>query len=205
MGNKGSQLKKKQLTEYVTSSNFTEAEVLCLHQHFKVIASSESDDGQIDKREFQNALGLKDSTFMTRMFSYFDADGDNQITFIEFLNALSILSSKADVSEKLKFSFMIYDFDKDNMISSTDLKEMLVATLDELDLAMGEEQIEALVNSTILEADLDKDGLISFSEYKSLYEQHAGMLELMTINVSGIIAEQTRKAAERAPDDRENS
>lgn len=67
-------------------------------------------------QEFQNAIGMKNSTFVDRMFSVFDSNSDGAINFAEFLAILSVLSTKATPDEKLSFSFKIYDCDADGFI-----------------------------------------------------------------------------------------
>jgi len=191
MGNKGSTLKKKTIKELVSTTHFTEEEVKLLYEHFKKISSSEEDDDVIDKKEFQLAVGFKESLFMDQMFQLFDNNHDGAITFTEFLTGLSILCTKGTMDEKLAFSFRIYDFDKDGLISKGELRRMLSASLLENDLKMSEENITALVEATFQEGDLDKDDHINFEEYRQLVSNHPSMLSQMTINVSGLI--QTHK------------
>jgi hypothetical protein len=47
-----------------------------LHEHFSSISGSLTQDGLIDKAEFQKALGMKDSLFIDRVFTLFDKNGD---------------------------------------------------------------------------------------------------------------------------------
>ena len=55
-------------------------------------------------------------TFVNRMFEVIDENKDGMIEFAEYLQVLSILSTKATAEEKLRFSYKIYDFDGDNII-----------------------------------------------------------------------------------------
>lgn len=63
-------------------------------------------------------------------------------------------------------AFKLYDLDNDNFIS----KEELLAILHMMVGAnISEEQLTSIAERTILEADLDKDQMISFDEfYKAL-------------------------------------
>ena len=92
------------------------AQVEKLYELFKVISSSGDDDGLIDKSEFQQALGLKRNLFVDRMFELFDANGDKNINFTEFVAGLSVFTVRAKAAEKAQFSFRMYDFNADGKI-----------------------------------------------------------------------------------------
>lgn len=82
-------------------------EVKKLYNQFNSIASSRDDDGVIDREEFQQALGLKDSLFVKRMFSLFDSDGNGKIDFREFICGLSTFCENATLEEKLRCKFLL--------------------------------------------------------------------------------------------------
>ena len=52
------------------------------------------------------------------------SDGDGHINFEEFLNGISLMCETGDFDEKVQFSFQVYDFDGDGLISKTELTEM---------------------------------------------------------------------------------
>lgn len=80
----------------------TQEEIAALYSHFQKISSSKSDDGLIDKDEFQAALGLKDRLFVDRIFTLFDENGDAQINFREFLCGLSVFCTRGTFEQKLQ-------------------------------------------------------------------------------------------------------
>lgn len=157
-------------------------EINQLFEQFKSISSSIEDDGLIDVEEFRDALGLKDSLMVRRMFKLFDGDDNGTIDFREFIVGLSVFNEKATMEEKLKFSFQIYDFDGDGHISKHELKKMVEASLIEADLNLPDERLKELVDNTFAEADKDGDGQISFEEYRALVEKHPNMLNNMNID-----------------------
>jgi len=70
--------------------------------------------------------------------------------------------------EKLRFAFRMYDLDGDDRIS----KEELLAVLTMMVGAnICEEQLVSIAERTIMEADADKDNLISFDEFKKVLER----------------------------------
>ena len=93
-----------------------------------------------------------------------DAIGTGTINFREFLTGLSVFCPSASYEEKLKFSFDIYDKNRDGSIEKAELQEMLEATLLESSSALSKQQVAALIDATFIEADVNGDGEISFSE-----------------------------------------
>ncbi|KAJ0403473.1 hypothetical protein ATCC90586_003586 [Pythium insidiosum] len=184
-------LSDDQVQAFVRDSRFTTDEVVALHIHFDLISSSKRDDGLIDRSEFQTALGFtaKESLYVDRIFQLFDANNDSFISFGEFLQSLSVLSSKGKPDEKLQFSFDVLDIDRDGKLSNTELLSMLEACIEENGINIPKDKLEAIVNKTILDVDLDQDGFISFEEYKALVDANPHMLSHVTFNVSAIIAE----------------
>jgi serine/threonine-protein phosphatase 2B regulatory subunit len=70
-----------------------------------------------------------------------------------------------DEEKKLRFAFKIYDLDEDGFITNgelfTVLKMMVGNNLTDM-------QLQQLVDRTIIKADLDYDGRISFQEFKNM-------------------------------------
>jgi len=70
--------------------------------------------------------------------------------------------------EKLRFAFRMYDLDGDDKIS----KEELLAVLTMMVGAnISEDQLVSIAERTIMEADDDKDNLISFDEFCKVLER----------------------------------
>lgn len=96
------------------------------------------------------------------MIAIFDEDGGGDVDFQEFVQGLSAFSSKGDKEQKLKFAFKVYDIDRDGYISNGELfivLKMMVGS------NLKDQQLQQIVDKTIMEADLDKDGKISFEEF----------------------------------------
>jgi serine/threonine-protein phosphatase 2B regulatory subunit len=96
------------------------------------------------------------------MIAIFDEDGGGDVDFQEFVQGLSAFSSKGGKEQKLKFAFKVYDIDRDGYISNGELfivLKMMVGS------NLKDQQLQQIVDKTIMEADLDKDGKISFEEF----------------------------------------
>jgi len=101
------------------------------------------------------------------MIAIFDEDGGGDVDFQEFVSGLSAFSSKGNKEEKLKFAFKVYDIDRDGYISNGELfivLKMMVGS------NLKDQQLQQIVDKTIMEADLDHDGKISFEEFTKMVE-----------------------------------
>lgn len=101
------------------------------------------------------------------MIAIFDEDGGGDVDFQEFVSGLSAFSSKGNKQEKLHFAFKVYDIDRDGYISNGELfivlKMMVGSNLKDM-------QLQQIVDKTMMEADLDGDGKISFEEFTRMVE-----------------------------------
>jgi hypothetical protein len=52
--------------------------------------------------QFQVAMLFEDSTLLDRMFRVFDKNDDNVVTFAEYVECLSVISSKGTKEDKTK-------------------------------------------------------------------------------------------------------
>eukprot|EP01038_Epipyxis_sp_PR26KG_P010153 gene10153-13656_t len=171
---------------YASSTNFTRDEIKALWYHFKTINSQHD---TITRDEFQAAILFKDSALLDRIFQVFDIDKDDTISFTEYCSCLSAISSKASKDDKITFSFQIYDFDGDGLISIGDLTAVVVATLREHNIVISRADIDYVVQTTMEEAAPKIPGMISLDEYKLMVVNRPHMLDQLTINISNIIAE----------------
>lgn len=123
--------------------------------------------GAIDKEEFLSIPAISNNPLALRLIDIFDADGGGDVDFQEFLTGLSAFSSKGQKEEKLRFAFKVYDIDRDGYISNGELfivlKMMVGSNLEEA-------QLQQIVDKTIMEADKDGDGKISFEEFAYMVE-----------------------------------
>lgn len=196
MGNAGykskpvAALKQAQVDAFVAKSNFSPPEIKALYFHFSNLSSDDKGELLINRSEFQAALGMKNSTFVDRLFAVFDENGDGAINFAEFLTILSVLSTKASAAEKLEVSFKIYDMDGDGKIGRDELNAMLRATADEHNLVMNEAELASVIDATFAELPECDGKSIDLASYSSLVESHPMMLSQLTLNISSLVADQ---------------
>lgn len=101
------------------------------------------------------------------MIAIFDEDGSGDVDFQEFVSGLSAFSSKGNKEQKLRFAFKVYDIDRDGYISNGELFIVLKMMVGN---NLKDQQLQQIVDKTIMEADEDKDGKISFEEFARMVE-----------------------------------
>ncbi|KAI0021944.1 calcineurin subunit B [Xylariomycetidae sp. FL0641] len=161
MGNASSTV----LSDIVHSTNFDAEEVERLKKRFMKLDKDNS--GTIERDEFLSLPQISSNPLATRMIAIFDEDGGGDVDFQEFVSGLSAFSSKGNKEEKLRFAFRVYDIDRDGYISNGELfivLKMMVGS------NLKDQQLQQIVDKTIMEADTDKDGKISFEEFTGMVE-----------------------------------
>lgn len=121
--------------------------------------------GSIDKEEFLQIPQIANNPLASRMIAIFDEDGGGTVDFQEFVAGLSAFSNRGERDEKLRFAFKVYDMDRDGFISNGELFLVLKMMVGN---NLKDQQLQQIVDKTIMEADHDGDGKISFEEFKAM-------------------------------------
>ncbi|XP_062218866.1 calcineurin B-like protein 7 [Phragmites australis] len=165
-------------------TTFSVNEVEALYELYKKISHSISKDGLIHKEEFQLALfrnSNKKNLFADRIFDLFDLKRNGVIDFGEFVRSLNIFHPDTPMAEKIAFAFRLYDLRSTGYIEHEELKEMVLAILNESDLLLSDDAVEQIVDQTFKQADLNGDGKIDPDEWRAFASKNLGLLKNMTL------------------------
>ncbi|EIW68813.1 hypothetical protein TREMEDRAFT_74178 [Tremella mesenterica DSM 1558] len=157
------------------NSNFSGPELLRLKKRFMKLDKDGS--GSIDKDEFLQIPQIANNPLAHRMIAIFDEDGSGTVDFQEFVGGLSAFSSKGGREEKLRFAFKVYDMDRDGFISNGELYLVLKQMVGN---NLKDQQLQQIVDKTIMEADKDGDGKLSFEEFAAMVE-NTDIVKQMTL------------------------
>lgn len=163
---------------------FTVSEVEVLLDLYKKLSCSITSDGLIHKEELLLALfknHKKENLFADRIFVLFDAKQNGHIDFREFVQTLSIFHPRTPESEKIAYAFKLYDLRHTGYIEREELKEMVMALLDESDLHLSDDVVEAIVDRTFKESDTNGDGRIDQEEWREFATRNPMLLRNMTL------------------------
>ncbi|KAF8721668.1 hypothetical protein HU200_022840 [Digitaria exilis] len=165
-------------------TTFSVNEVEALHELYNKISQSIIKDGLIHKEEFQLALfrnSNKKNLFADRIFDLFDLKRNGVIEFGEFVRSLNIFHPDTPMAEKIAFAFRLYDLRGTGFIEREELKEMVLAILNESELVLSDDAVEQIVDQTFKQADLNGDGKIDSEEWKAFASKNPGLLKNMTL------------------------
>ncbi|KAI5611585.1 WD repeat-containing protein 92, partial [Silurus asotus] len=135
-------------------------EIKRLGKRFKKLDLDNS--GSLSVEEFMSLPELQQNPLVQRVIEIFDTDGNGEVDFKEFIEGVSQFSVKGDKEQKLRFAFRIYDMDKDGYISNGELFQVLKMMVGS---NLKDTQLQQIVDKTIINADKDGDGRISFEEF----------------------------------------
>jgi len=161
------------------TTQFSEEELRRLGKRFKKLDIDKN--GTISIEEFMSLPELQQNPLVRRVIDLFDTDRNGEIDFKEFVQGLSQFTVKgADKESKLKFAFKVYDIDQDGYISNGELFQvlkMMVGT------NLKDVQLQQIVDKTILIADTDGDGKISFEEFSAMVGTNTDFHNRMVVDV----------------------
>ncbi|CAH8583304.1 unnamed protein product [Trichobilharzia szidati] len=141
-------------------STFDVEEIKRLAKRFKKLDLDGS--GSLSVKEFMSLPELQQNPLVARVIEIFDTDGNGEVDFKEFIDGMSQFSVKGEKEAKLRFAFKIYDMDKDGYISNGELFQVLKMMVGN---NLKDTQLQQIVDKTIMFADKDGDGRISFEEF----------------------------------------
>jgi len=142
----------------------TDAQYQAFQEAFELF--DKNGGGTIDAAELQKTLDdcgiYVNGDDLVEIMLSLDHDGNGEVDFREFIEGVSQFSVKGDKESKLKFAFRIYDMDNDGTISNGELFQVLKMMVGN---NLKDTQLQQIVDKTILFADKDEDGKISFDEF----------------------------------------
>jgi len=141
-------------------STFDIEEIKRLGKRFKKLDLDKS--GSLSVDEFMSLPELQQNPLVQRVIDIFDTDGNGEVDFKEFIEGISQFSVKGNKDAKLQFAFKIYDIDRDGFISNGELFQVLKMMVGN---NLKDAQLQQIVDKTIIYADKDSDGKISYDEF----------------------------------------
>eukprot|EP01071_Lankesteria_metandrocarpae_P002744 Lankesteria_metandrocarpae@DN2527_c0_g1_i1.p2 len=177
MGNTHGQLTPQEQKELVQAANFNERDIKRIYKRFRALDTNQN--GELDPHELFDVPEIADNPLVRRVVSVFDTNSDGRVSFIEFLVGLAKLTAGTDRMQKTKFAFDIYDVNKDGQISNGELFSVMKMMVGN---NLSDHQLQQLVDRTIMSADRNGDGMISFDEFNEMVS-HIDIADKLRIDV----------------------
>ncbi|XP_064645176.1 NADPH oxidase 5-like [Lineus longissimus] len=160
-----------------------------IERKFKEVAG---DRDTITYDQFVTALGLERTPYSRRYFVIFDKDNSGEVDLDELIDNLKTLI-RGTATDRLSFLFKIYDADDSGSIDVDELRAVLKACIEESQLRLTEDDLDALTLALFEYADTDQSGLITFEELEKALDTHKDVKENLTISaVNWLIPKQDK-------------
>ncbi|XP_069674137.1 calcium and integrin-binding protein 1-like isoform X3 [Periplaneta americana] len=201
MGQGKSQFTEEELQDYQDLTYFTKKEVLyhekvcsaerwlhknirSAHQKFKALAPEKVGHNKNAKLPMTKILQypeLRVNPFGDRICRIFSSSHDGDCTFEDFLDMMSVFSDGAPKAVKAEHAFRIFDFDGDDMLGVTDLRQVVDRLTGQQRLS--EQDMQHLIQNILDEADLDDDGALSFAEFEHIISKSSDFANAFRIRL----------------------
>ena len=182
MGNSRSilQLQQEDIEAIQEETGFNNTQIDRLYSRFSNL--DKQDKGYLSREDFLRIPELAINPLGDRIVHAFfnespSGDDKDKVDFKAFVRVLAHFRPINKSSEKnklntrmkkLQFAFRMYDLDGDGKITKRELLSVLTMMVGS---NISEEQLESIAERTIMEADLDNDGLMSFEEFAQVLER----------------------------------
>merc|ERR1712123_17650 len=181
MGNSRSslQLQQDEIDEITDETGFTRQQIERLYARFSSL--DKQSHGYLTREDFLRIPELAINPLGDRIVHAFFYESRNtdeeKVDFKDFVRVVAHfrpvkknpLKNKLNTRmEKLHFAFRMYDLDGDDRISKEELLAVLIMMVGS---NISPEQLLSIAERTIMEADEDKDDLISFEEFAKVLER----------------------------------
>ncbi|KAK1934500.1 Recoverin family protein [Phytophthora citrophthora] len=199
----------EQLFSLAEARRLTNLQAFSPMEVFEALAECADEQGYVSREAFDNCFrkiistnqGIKSEEYqrinpiLNRLFELFDVDKNGMVDFSEISSGLSVFCGGSS-EEKIRAAFALYDYNADGYISMEEmtryltsvfrvLKEASPAALQQMDRESPEELGVRTAQQAFTEADLDKDGRLSFPEFRKWYTRSnaANMERLIQNNI----------------------
>ncbi|ELW66231.1 Kv channel-interacting protein 1 [Tupaia chinensis] len=157
------------LEQLEAQTNFTKRELQVLYRGFK----NECPSGVVNEETFKQIYAQffphgDASTYAHYLFNAFDTTQTGSVKFEDFVTALSILL-RGTVHEKLRWTFNLYDINKDGYINKEEMIDIVKAIYDMMGKytypVLKEDTPRQHVDVFFQKMDKNKDGIVTLDEF----------------------------------------
>jgi len=162
------------LRQLRAQTRFDEEQFLFYHDMFMRITSGNKGANVADFVEQFTAMSSEASPFAVQTFQLCDKNGDKTVSLNEYILAMDVeVNGTAD--EKAEWAFKLYDADETGAISKEDMREIIRAMSFSDKSKKG--RLDKYTEVFFGGVDYDKDGQITFEEFKRVLKLCPAILE----------------------------
>jgi len=153
---------------------FSAHEILYLHHSYREACNP---DGCVDKEAFtlifsQFNKSVKAVLFLDHIFRTWDVNKDGNLTFREFIHAMSV-TSRGTAAQRAEYLFRLYDINGDQEITIDEFKSVLSLKVRKIELNRMQEVFK--------EMDADGNGALTKEEFVTACARNANLMSYLDI------------------------
>ncbi|KAM4678356.1 A-type potassium channel modulatory protein KCNIP1 isoform 2-T2 [Discoglossus pictus] len=157
------------LEQLEAQTNFTKGELQVLYRGFKNECPAGAVNEDIFKQIYSQFFPHGDASMYAHyLFNAFDTEQSGSVKFEEFVAALSILL-RGTIHEKLRWTFNLYDINKDGYINKEEMMDIVKAIYDMMGKytypVLKDDAPKQHVELFFQKMDKNKDGVVTLDEF----------------------------------------
>jgi len=162
------------IQQFERETNFSAHEILFLNHAYKDACDS---DGCVDKEAFTLIFSnfnksSKSILFLDHIFRTWDVDTDGNLTFREFIHAMSV-TSRGTAAQRAEYLFRLYDINGDKEITIDEFNSVLSLKVRRVELQRMEEVFK--------EMDADGNGALTKEEFVDACAKNKNLMAYLDI------------------------
>ncbi|KAM8971932.1 A-type potassium channel modulatory protein KCNIP1-like [Pelodytes ibericus] len=168
-------------------TNFTKMELQVLYRGFK----NECPSGVVNEDTFKQIYSQffphgDANMYAHYLFNAFDAAQSGSVKFEDFVTALSVLL-RGTIHEKLRWTFNLYDINKDGYINKEEMMDIVKAIYDMMGKytypVLKEDAPKQHVDLFFQKMDKNKDGIVTIDEFIESCQEVKGGQEAVNVTI----------------------
>ncbi|XP_070555273.1 calcium and integrin-binding protein 1-like [Ptychodera flava] len=189
MGSWSSKLTKGELDDYEELTYLSKAEILHVFDRFSELDPETVENNRKAILSMDTILKLPElqcNPFKDRICKVFSTQGDGGMNFEDFLDMISVFSDSAPMQVKIEYAFRIYDFNEDDLVDESDIREMvrrITASSEENEQRLTENEMKLLIDNIFSETDLDDDRKLTFAEFSHVISRSPDFMRSFRIKL----------------------
>lgn len=167
-------LSDEEISNFEKGTLFTSHEILMLHKAYREYAAI---DGTVDRERFVDMFSnynksAKALLFLDHIFRTWDFDARGDLTFKDFLEALSV-TARGTRQQRSEYLFKLYDIDQSGEITIDEFSNVLKLRLRKIELTNLEDIFKNI--------DSDGSGSLSFDEFVQACSTNTTLIEYLDL------------------------
>lgn len=161
-------------------TNFDKEQIKALQKMYRKFKGSSIMDRLRYREMVSSLLGITDNMMLDRIFQAFDGDNEGSVSENEWILGLSV-QLKGTLDQQIAYTYDVYDINGDRSLGRDEISSFYRNCIHPIPGILEPEDLDEATNELVEIAmrkfDINRDGNISFSEYRHIIKKDPLLLE----------------------------